>query len=56
MQIHTINPSDTEAELINKNKFKFKLYQELANSVKDGAVKIIEGLVPKHSTALSKGT
>ena len=37
--------------MINKNKFKFKLHQELENSVRDGAVKLVEGIIPTINQA-----
>lgn len=41
IQIHTAGTFEIDPEQIHKNKFKFKLYQELENSVRDGALKIV---------------
>ena len=41
--MHTISNSDSLLDRLNKEKYRYKLYQELVEFAKDGAVKIIDG-------------
>lgn len=44
--MHSISNSDSILDRLNKEKYRYKLYQELIEFTKEGVVKIIDGGIP----------